>query len=473
VAAVDEAAEALRIKPGQTLADALALEPRLAMADADPEGDLAALEALADWCVRFSPAVAIDPPDGLILDVSGAGGLWGGEAALIDDLVARLALADIPARAAIAPTIGAAWAFARWGADRTVAGEGENRALLEPLPVEALRLEPAAMEDLIKLGLDTVGQVLAAPRGALSSRFGPATRLRLDQALGLVEEARSWRRPPTPFQTRLAFFEPIAAPEDLERVMSDAVTALCAQLDAATRGAQRFELYFHRVDGRTLTATVGTALPSRDAPRLIKLFRPRIEAVDPGFGIEAVTLLADRTAPLADRQNGLIEARDPDAAGDGPEALVDRLVNRLGADRVWRPRPVERWLPEKAVERAPPLAPPRPDAPPAWPAGRPRPIRLFRKPEPLERVIAPVPDDPPVQFQWRGRLHRVRRAEGPERLAQEWWRTARGPEERYDTRRVRDYYRVEDADGRRFWIFRLGLYDPAEPPRWWLHGLFA
>ncbi len=450
------------------LADALALEPRLAMADADPEADQAALEALADWCVRFSPAVALDPPEGLILDVTGAQGLWGGEQALAEDFAARLEHNGIAARVGLAASIGAAWALSRYGEDETTVAppEADLRTWLAPLPLAALRLEPDAVHALARLGIANVGALMALPRGELTRRFGPVMVLRLDQALGAAEEVLTWRRPPPAFFERLAFFEPIGAPEDMVQAASDILHAMAVRLAAAGRGGRRFELDFHRVDGRTLSLSIGTARPSRDPKRLAKLFAGRIETVDPGFGIEAVTLSVDRVEGLAERQGSLTDEIDPDAAGDGPEALVDRLVNRLGEERVWRPAPFESWLPERAVTRAAPLAAPALET---WPAGRPRPIRLFRRPEPIE-AMALVPDDPPLQFRWRGSLHRVKRAEGPERLAQEWWRRA---DQAPAVDKVRDYYRVEDATGRRFWIFRAGLYAPDVAPRWFLHGLFA
>ncbi len=457
--------------PGQKLADALALEPNLVTADADPEGDLKALQALADWCVRFSPAVALDAPDGLFLDVTSAGRLWGGEAALIEDLTTRLAENDIPALAAIADTAGCAWALARYGDSRTVAESGTEREALEPLPVEALRLNPEASAALRRVGLKTVGAVLAAPRPTLTPRFGPELLLRLDQALGLTEEALRFRRLPTPFFERLAFFEPLSAPEDLFRVTSDLCERMGKRLADANKGARRFEAVFHRLDGKAFPVRIGTSLPSREASRLAKLFAPKLDVVDPGFGIEAVTLTAHRVEPLAPVQARLAGEADADVEAS-LAALADRLSNRLGEARVWRADPQARWVPEKAVARRGPLGPPPVE--PGWDPERPRPVRLFRRPEPAEAVMAEVPDDPPVAFTWRGRRHRVRKAEGPERIAQEWWR--KPVEEALDDAgvpRVRDYYRVEDEEGARFWLFRLGLYDGPRPVRWYVHGLFG
>ncbi|HWE46459.1 MAG TPA: DNA polymerase Y family protein [Caulobacteraceae bacterium] len=472
LSAVSDAASKAGLYPFQTVADALALEPDLVTEDADPVADLAALEALADWCVRFSPAVAVDAPDGLILDIEGGEGLWGGEQAMLDDLVLRFARAGIPACAAVADTIGCAWALARFGAGRSVVPSGAQRQWLQPLPIESLRLDDSDAETLVTLGVTTVGGLLNLPRAELTRRFGPGVRLRLDQALGDAEEALTYRRAPAPFFERLAFFEPISAPEDLARVTADVCVAMSRRLGGALSGAQRFELGFHRVDGRVEIARVGTAVASRDAKRIAKLFAPKLETIDPGFGVEAVTLSADHVERIADPQGAFAVADDGQAfdgntfergGEDGVEALVDRLMNRLGEAGVWRPAPRETWVPERAVARVAPLTIPQT----AWPADRPRPVRLFHRPEPIE-ALAEVPDNPPVSFRWRGQTHRVRRAEGPERLAQEWWRC-----DDVGVDKVRDYYRVEDAEGRRFWIFRAGLYAEDKTPRWWLHGLFA
>jgi protein ImuB len=298
------------------------------------------------------------------------------------------------------------------------------------------------------------------PRDQVTRRFGPGLVLRLDQALGRAEEALVFRRPPNPWFARLAFAEPISTPDDLARVAGDITEALCARLEAEGRGARRFELCFHRLDGLAQRLDIGLSLPGRDAARIARLWAPHLETVDPGFGIEIATLTAEGVETLVRRQQRL-DAQAEVAPEDGLAPLVDRLAGRLGPRAVWRGEPFASHAPERAVARRPPLSPP---APGGWDLARPRPLRLFRRPEPIE-AIAPIPDDPPVSFRWRGALHRVRRAEGPERLAPEWWRSPRA--------RTRDYYRVEDDAGARFWLFRAGLYAADPPPQWWLHGLFG
>jgi protein ImuB len=470
LAAVDAGAAALGLHAGQKATDAFALVPELITAEAEPEADAAALTALVDWCVRFSPAVAADAPDGLFLDVTGVDHLWDGEAAMLGDFRRRLAAAGLPFRCALADTPGAAWALAHFGEDGSIAPPGEQAPLLAPLPPAALRLETQTWAQIERLGLRTIGQLMAIPRGPFARRFGQAALTRLDQALGREREALTFRRPPTPWFARLAFAEPISAPEDMARVTADVCAKLCARLEAQGQGGRRFEICFHRLDGKALPLVVGLALPGRDPVRIAKLVAPKLETVDPGFGIEVVTLTAHDVESISNRQASLDAVRQA-TVEEGLAPLVDRLVNRLGEDRVWRAAPVESHVPELACARGRPLAAPPKTPPQPWDAAAPRPARLFRRPEPVEAVMALTPDEPPTQFRWRGRLHRVRRAEGPERIGQEWWK---GAIEDVSPGHVRDYYRVEDVDGGRFWLFRAGLYGASDdPPKWWLHGVFG
>jgi len=467
LSAVSLEAARLGLRVGQKATDAMALVPELITAEAEPEADAAALVALADWCVRFSPAVAPDAPDGLFLDVTGVDHLWRGEAEILADFRTRLAANGLPFRCAIADTPGAAWALAHFAADGIIAPPDGQAALLAPLPPAALRLETETWAQVERLGIRQVGQLMSIPRGPFARRFGRAAMARLDQALGREREALTFRRPPNPWFARLAFFEPISAPEDMARVTADVAAKLCARLETEGQGARRFEVCFHRVDGRALPLSIGLSLPGRDPARIAKLFAPKLETVDPGFGIEVVTMMAYDVEPISGRQARLDKAREATVA-EGLAPLVDRLTNRLGEDRVWRAVPVESHVPELSVGRARPLAKPTEARP--WDRETPRPTRLFRRPEPVDSVIALTPDDPPTQFRWRGQLHRVRRAEGPERIGEEWWK---GAIEDVEVGHVRDYYRVEDAEGARFWLFRAGLYDAKEPPKWWLHGLFG
>lgn len=483
--AVSPQAAAMGLFPGQRVTDAQALRPDLALAEAEPEADARALEALADWCVRFSPAVAPDPPDGLFLDISGVAHLWGGEAEMAADLAARLARDGLTARIAVADAAGAAWALARSpaaeaGPQVLAPWDPDGREAAPPppelagLPLSTLRLAPGAVERLSRLGLRRIGQLAALPRAPLAKRFGAGILLRLDQALGRAPEALAFRRPPTPWFVRLDLAEPVSAPDDLARLCRDVALRLCGRLETAGRGARRLRLDFHRVDGAPVGLDLGLSRPARDADRIARLFLPRLETLDPGFGIEAVSLQAAEVEILSPGQADLASLLEP---VEGPEALaplIDRLNARLGPGRVWRSRPRASHVPERSVRRTAALgaeAGPARDGPAvSWPAWRPRPLRLLPRPEALEAVIALTPDEPPRQFRWRRRVHRIRLAEGPERIGAEWWRSGI---EAVRTDQVRDYYRVEDQDGARFWVFRSGLHDHDRPVRWWLHGLFG
>ncbi len=475
--AVDPAARAVGLFAGQKATDAAALVPELRAEEADPAADAQALEAVCDWCVRYSPAVAVDGADGLFLDITGVSHLWGGEAAMTDDLLERLAANGIPARAAVADTAGAAWALARHGDGhgggrgagreaRIVADPGGQAPLLASLPITALRLDEVSAAQLPRLGLTRIERLLGLPRAQLTRRFGPMVLRRLDQALGRAEEALTFRRPPTPWFDRLAFAEPISLLDDLVRAAGDITERLCRRLQVEGQGARGFELTFHRLDGKAFPAKVGLSLAGRDARVLTRLFAPKLETIDPGFGIEVVTLFADGVERLSAAQGSLESGRTA-LAEEGVAALVDRLANRLGEAAVWRAETFESHVPERAVRPAPAIGPATPDG---WDPDKPRPIRLFPHPEAIT-AMAELPDEPPVAFTWRGRRHRVKRAEGPERIAEEWWRK---PIDKVGPGFVRDYYRVEDETGARFWLFRAGLYDdPETPPRWWLHGVFA
>ncbi|HST76304.1 MAG TPA: DNA polymerase Y family protein, partial [Acetobacteraceae bacterium] len=372
-----------------------------------------------------------------------------------------------PCRLAIAGTTGTAWALARspLGQDFTILAPSEERAALQHLPVAGLRLDPRMVARLRRLGLRSVGELARLPRAEITARFGTLPVLRLDQALGTVEEAIAWPRPPAPFTERFSSAEPIGTPEDLGRALELLAARLCQRLAEQRQGGHRFVARFFRVDGQDQYIAVTTALPAREPAHLTKLLRERLETVDPGFGVETVALDAEEVAPLGTPQGKLLAAPDP---GRALAEMVDTLANRIGEGRIWRPAPQESHVPERAVRPAPPLA-----AAPSWTTdpSAPRPIRLLRRPEPIE-ATAPVPDDPPILFRWRGALHRVCAASGPERIGAEWWRRAESQDDRPVADMLRDYYRVEDTAGARFWVFRAGL-EAQRMPRWYLHGLFA
>jgi protein ImuB len=464
VAAVDAAARAEGLRPGMPLAQAQATVQGLAVVPADPAGDQQALDALAAWCLRYAPLTSADAPDGIWIDATGAAHLFGGEVALLADIVARLARGDVAARAAIADTPGAAWATARHAdTATTVVPAGAAAAWLAPLPIAALRLPADTVDGLSRLGFDHIAQLMTAHRAPIALRFGGAVHRRLDQTLGRVFEPIEPVVPPETVSCRLAFPEPLLTPESLASIIGRLADEVCAELERRGQGARHLDLMFERVDRTRQTICIGTARPNRHAAHLARLLDEQLERVDPGLGVEAMSLAVPLAEPLtfAQPKAGLI---DSGAADADVSVLVDRLVNRLGVRRVYRAMPVESDVPERRVRKTGPLAP---RSKTAWPRGLPRPARLLKPPQPVE-AMSVLPDQPPAQFIWRRKRHRIRRADGPERIGGEWWKSDR---ERVATR---DYWQVEDDEGRRFWLYRNGdAVDAATGDlRWFLHGIF-
>jgi len=466
IAALDEQAEALKLKRGMGIADARAMHPTLEVVEADPAAEERLLAGLADWCDRYTPLVALDGRDGLNLDITGCSHLFGGERAMLDDLLKRLDEQGFGARAAIASTAGAAWAAARF-ARGVVLEAGGEAAFLRALPLSALRLDATVCAGLESVGLRTVGAILEAPRAPLARRFGRLPLTRLDQALGHAEEALSPRLPVAALSVERTLVEPIQRVEDIEELVFMLATTARASLEARCEGAKLIELALFRVDGAVSRVCVGASRPMRD-PRLIqRLFRERlaVTSIDAGFGFDLVRLNMRESARFDARQGDL--AADGAADEEDLALFADRICARLGRAAISRPVLRESHLPERAVALVPFAdAQAGPPAPPFRLDERERPIRLLRRPEPVE-ASAEVPDGPPFSFRWRRTLYRVARAEGPERIAPEWWQASHEA-------RTRDYFRVEDTDGRRFWLCREGLYDGSPAmPRWFLHGLFA
>ncbi len=452
-------AEALRlgIKAGEPLARVRARLPGLHVEPHDAAADAAALARLGHWLrARMSPLVALDPPDGLFLEAAGASHLFGGEARMLETLVARLARSGLSARAALADTAGAAHALARFAAAPTlVVPPHAHPESLAPLPVAALRLPAEDAAGLARLGIATIADLLALPRASIGRRFGLPLLRRLDAALGQAGEPLGFLPHPEQLAVTLPLAEPVAEPQALHALIDRLVPLLCQKLAQGGQGARRLDLLFQRLDGTIAAVRTGTAAPSREVAHLARLLHLLVDGVDPGFGIEAATLACPLAATLPPQQQG------PDS-GPGLAETVDRLAARLGEGAVFRLAPRAAAFPEASVVSAPPLA----TISGSWPAHLPRPTRLVEPPERVD-AIAMLPDRPPVMFVWRGRRHRVRAADGPERMHGEWWTEPAGP--------VRDYFVVEDEEGARFWLFRCGDgEDPATGDfSWHLHGLFG
>src|SRR6516162_2506896 len=469
--AVDDAAERLGLSPGIALAQARAMHPGIDTMPEDAEADATLLESVADWCLRYTPLVACDAPDGLLLDISGCAHLYGGERELVADLSGRLENAGFGYSLAVAGTIGAAWAAAHYGKPASHAC-GEERAILESLPLSALRLQTVTVAGLARVGLKQIGDIIDLPRAPLTARFGSDVLRQLDRALGHEHEPLNPRLPVAPYVAEQRFAEPIAREEDVLAITRRLARRLQFALERRGDGACRIELALFRTDGVVRRIATGTSRPLRNPGEISALFVERLvalgDALDPGFGFDMARLSVIVAEPCP-----------PEQIGGGEDAaelcrLVDRLSARLGARRVRRLVAQDSHIPELAEVALPAQA--VNDAA-GWDAFHryrkkvelsPRPLRLLSRPEPIE-AVAEVPDGPPLRFRWRRALHEVIAAEGPERIEGTWWSEHAGP--------ARDYFRVEDKSGLRFWLFRAGLYrdlaQGAGAPTWFLHGTFA
>lgn len=473
--ALDEKAIAFGLKRGQGLAEAKAICPELDALPADPAADLNFLNALGDWCSRYTPLVSRDGADGLFLDVTGCCHLFGGEEGLLSDTLSRLIGMGLSVSGAISDTPGLSWAVARYGTSRSVPGRliatAEAERVLTPLPMAALRLEADVLAALSKMGLRMVGDLLDAPRAPLARRFGQRLLVRIDQALGREEEPISPRLPVAGLSVERRLAEPVGREEDLIFLAGALCRAMLPMLEERGLGGRLFELSLFRVDGAVFHVHAGASRPLRDPRRMEALFAGRFDALkddlDAGFGFEVVRLSVCHAEPLEIRQ---MDMGDPLDTSQTLADFIDRATARFGPECLLVPILRPSHVPERAsafvpARDIPVRAAPSGTAPPS-PFRPSRPIRLFRYPEQVE-AVAEVPEGPPVQFRWRRTVHRVVKAEGPERIAGEWWVDG-------EDAPTRDYFRIEDEDGRRYWLYREGLYD-REPgmPRWFMHGLFA
>ncbi len=505
LAAVDARGKILGLKPGMSLPDARAMHPALICADADPDAESQMLEHIADWCRRFTPLAALNAPDGVMLDVSGATHLFGGEASLLAEIETRLKAQGFDAQAALAPTPEAAWALARYGNSRILPPDLDEKDLshrLADLPLAALRLDARTIQALAEAGLRRIGDIMMRPRAPIAARCGTYLYARLDGLLARAKNPISPRFEAPAFLAERRFLDGISRREDIEASIFSLAHDLSALLTRHGEGARRLEVSLFRVDGLVKHFEVGTSRPLREAGLIAKLFRERIEAIsaandddpfDAGYGFDVIRLSALAIERKDPEQTGWTDANDDADLAD----LIDRLGARLGLRRVTRLSFNATHAPEFAVIATPahlrqtalaqtrnfrgkrqtkpalgefhafPMAPAALDDEAGIDAKHlpSRPIRLLQRPEPIE-AIAGVPDGPPLRFRWRRVLHEVAALEGPERIAPEWWRN--------EAALTRDYFRAEDTDGQRFWLFREGLFTSETiQPRWFMHGFFT
>ncbi|MEZ5017281.1 MAG: DNA polymerase Y family protein [Flavipsychrobacter sp.] len=457
VKAVNPIASANGISPGMVVADGRAILPSLQVFDDQHGKDVTLLTAIAEWCIRYTPIAAIDPPDGLILDVSGCTHLWGSELQYLKDLLGRLSAFGYSVRPGMADTIGCAWAIARFGLSNPVIESGKQVEALNLLPPAALRLETSTNERLNKLGLIEIGKFMTMPRSALRRRFGQSLLSRLDQALGQEIEVLVPVKPIEPYQERLPSLEPVRTAQAIEYALQELLDKICQRLTAEEKGIRKAVFKCYRIDNNIQSIDIGTAKASRNAMHLFRLFEIKIGQIMPALGIELFVLEATVVEHLSSNQEAIWNFsynRQKELA-----ELLDRIAVKVGMHTIHRYLPDEHHWPERSFKEAKSL---EEEATTTWQDDLPRPVHLLRDPELIEVTVA-MPDYPPMLFKHKGNLYRVKKADGPERIEQEWW---------IEQGLYRDYYCVEDDKGARYWLFRLGHYLNHEP-KWFIHGFFA
>lgn len=459
VMAANALAQAEGVHTGMVVADARMRIVSLEVLDDRPQLPDKLLKAMALWCIRYTPIVAVDPPDGLVLDITGCAHLWGGEQPYLRDLITRLRSSGYDVRGAMADTVGAAWAVARFGRKTAIIESGAQTDALLSLSPAALRLEPAVLIRLQKLGFYRISQFAGMSRSALRRRFGEDLLLRMDQAFGQAQEGIVSVQPVEPYQERLPCLEPICTAGGIEIALTRLLETLCLRLQGEGKGLRTAIFKGYRVDGKLQSITIGTTRASHHIHHLFGLFQEKIQTMEPGLGIEVFQIDAPKVEDIPPGQETLWGSTGG-LTNTGLSELLDRIANKTGPDTIHRYLPAEHYWPERSFKPAGSL---QEKAISAWREDRARPVHLLTKPEPIE-VTAPIPDYPPMLFRHKGKLHKILRADGPERIEDEWW---------IEGVQHRDYYAVEDEDGARYWIFRSGHYRGNHASEWFLHGFFA
>lgn len=457
ISACNSVARSSGLHVGMRLADAKAILPDLCVQQDSEDRELKLLKAIGEWCIRYTPLVSLDLPDGLIFDCTGCTHLWGGEENYIREIKARFKSKGYTVRAAIADTIGAAWAMARFSKSTVIEPRSQKLAMSN-LPPSALRLDDVTLDKLRKLGFRTIHSFSAIPKSNLRRRFGDLLLLRLMQAYGEVEENFKPLNVPEPYQERLAALEPIRTRVGIEIAIRELLNVMCNRLVGEGKGIRNAVLKTFRIDGKQQSIDIGTNQATCNVDHLFKLFEQKIETIRPALGIELfvleVTLIGDADISqksLWTGKTGLVD--------NGVLELLDKLAGKVGSKAIRRYLPQERYWPERSIKQTNDLK----EIPQTyWPTDALRPTQLLSKPEVI-LVTAPIPDYPPMNFRYKDDLHIVKRADGPERIEREWW---------LDKGEHRDYYIVEDQHGKRYWLYRSGHYG-ADQTQWFLHGFFA
>ncbi|MBO6827474.1 MAG: DNA polymerase Y family protein [Sneathiella sp.] len=470
ITAVNQVAILSGITKGMSLTDARALSRDLVTEKATPTRDNSRLKQLALWCLRFSPLVTTRGPDDILIDITGCAHLFGGEEAMMASIANHMKSFTLTARFGLADTIGAAWAAAHYAqSDHTIIAEQEQEDFLAALPVSALRLETGITQRLNQLGLHQIKEVLRIPQAPLTARFGTNLVTRLQQATGKAAEVLNPLQQPPDYELRHAFIEPVRNLELISVALGDLTQKMAGLLTAKKKGARRFHLRLFRVDGHMEQISVGTSRICHEASHMLLLFQEKLSSlgaeIDAGFGYDLMTLSAFEIETRQDEQSAWTTSTEN--LEENFNKLLDRLSNRLGVEQINHWQPAQSHIPERAFKYVTMTTPTASSGKEASNNAS-RPLLLLAMPTPIT-VLAEVPDGPPIRFEWRNKQHHIIAANGPERLAPEWWR-----HDLEGSQQTRDYYYVEDQDGHRFWLYRDGLYErPKDQPRWFIHGFFA
>ncbi|MDQ6903870.1 MAG: DNA polymerase Y family protein [Bacteroidota bacterium] len=459
ITATNADAQTQGIYIGMALADARALHPALQVKDDKPELAARLLKGIGEWCIRFTPIVCIDLPDSLVLDVTGCTHLWGSETKYLTDIYKRFKKFGYYIKMAIADTIGTSWAIAHYSADKIIIESGHQSEVLLSLPPAALRLEAATVERLEKLGLRQITSFMNMPRTALRRRFGKELLQRLDKALGKEEEFVQPIQSIEEYNERLPCLEPIVTAKGIEIALQRLLDELCNRLKSEGKGLRVASFKGYRMDGKIEKIDIGTNRPSNNTMHLFKLFEIKIDSLEPALGIELFTLEASKVEDVTPTQEKLWD----EAAGlddIGLSELLDRIEGKIGKNQIHRYVPYEHYWPERSFKPATSI---NEKTGTQWKVNKLRPLQLLSSPVAIE-VTAPIPDYPPMLFRYKGKIHKILKADGPERIEQEWW---------LQEGKHRDYYSVEDEEGNRYWLFRSGHYDADKSYQWFLHGFFA
>jgi protein ImuB len=452
-------AEAKGIYQGMVVADARAIVPALKVLDDNPKLPTKLLEGIARWFIRYTPVVAVDPPDNIILDATGCAHLWGGENEYLSNIIKRLKNFGYAIKASMADTIGVAWAVAHFSQSQIIVEHGQQKKALLALPPAALRLEPDIIERLQKLGLRQLSNFIDMPRSALRRRFGLQILTRIDQALGYEEEIIQPVESLEPYHERLPCLEPIITATGIEIALQRLLGNLCDRFQREQKGLRKAIFKCYRVDGKIKTVQIGTNHPSSNCKHIFKLFELKLDSIEPALGIELFTLEAPQVEDALRVQEKLWD-NTGDLNDIALAELLDRIEGKVGPNCIHRYMPDEHYWPERSFKEALSLGE---KLQTTWKVNRPRPLKILSVPESIT-VISLVPDYPPTMFRYKDKSHKIIKADGPERIEQEWW---------IEEGEYRDYYYVEDEDGKRYWLFRLGHFNADKSYQWFIHGFFA